>query len=134
MATPNTKPVKAKKALKAVTPAPAAIEPVSQEIVATCYDKRAKIAALRAEAAAIEKTLEIEEAAIMAKLKAGALVQAGSFACGIDVAPGACRPKWKDEAVLLAVASGLTPSAYEASVKTKYPPKSVETLQITKLG
>lgn len=135
MATPTTKVVKAKKAkAPATVPAPAAIEPVSQEIVAATYEKRAKLAALKAEASALEKAIDAEEAAILTKLKAGAAVQAGPYACGIEVAMGRCTPKWKDEATLLAVANGLTPSAYEATVKAKYPPKPVETLQITKLG
>lgn len=119
---------------KVAVPSVPAVEVVSQETVEKCYQARATVEELKAKLKAAEKEYEAQETALVAKLKKAAVVQPGAFVAAIDVSPGRCTPKWKDEAVLLAVANGLTPSEYEESIKKKYPPKSVESLMITKLG
>lgn len=124
---------KTTRAAKKAAPAPV-VEVVSQDTISALYAKRAEAAELTTKLNALKKQLEAEEAILLAKLKGGTPVQPGVFVAAVDSHPGRCTPKWKDEAVLLAAAQGISPTAYEESVKAKYPAKMVEDLMITKLG
>lgn len=110
------------------------VDVVSQDIVSAIYSKRAEAHALAEKLNAAKKEIEVQEAALLARIKGGAQVAPGAYIAGIESAPGRCAPKWKDEAILLAGIMGKTSSEYECSIKAKYPPKMVESLMITKIG
>lgn len=120
---------RAAKKVKVVAPAVT----VSQDEIAAINAKGLEVDALAKKLTALKKDLEEAEGALLAKIKDGATVEAGKFIAAIDKAPGRCNPKWKDEAILLAVQSGQAPGIYEEFVKTKYPPKLIESLVITKI-
>lgn len=82
-------------------------------------DVQAKLAP--AETIAIQK-LQTKDAA----------VEEGPFKAALATEPGKCSPKWKEEAILLAVEAGKIPGQYELDVKKKYPPKDVTSLVISK--
>lgn len=119
------------RAAKKVKAAP--VVTVSQDEIAAINAKGLEVDALAKKLTALKKDLEEAEGNLLAKLQNGAHVEAGKFIAAIDKAPGRCNPKWKDEAILLAVQNGQSPGLYEETVKAKYPPKLIESLIITKI-
>jgi hypothetical protein len=94
--------------------------------------KRARLDALKEEAANLRKELDKDEEALMAALAQGASAPIG-WALGIEETR-AKSPSWKTEALALAIAAGQDPIAFEAEVRERTKEKVSRSLVVTKLG
>jgi hypothetical protein len=114
----------ARKNVVAVAPIVPAPLLITQEEIKTLAIAKKKHAQFAERAKELAEEVAKAEAQLLSKLRSaqGATCEAGKLAAILETSAGACRPKWKDEAIALAVASGKHPTVYEAEVKVKYPP------------
>jgi len=107
---------------------------IMQNEILAFEEIRVKAKSLSDQAKALQKVIDTQEAALTAKLTAGATVEAGSYVCMLTQAPGRVSVSWKNEAIKLAEASGQNAGIYEATVKAMNPAQMVTSLLITKVA
>jgi hypothetical protein len=107
---------------------------IMQNEILAFEEIRVKAKSLSDQAKALQKVIDTQEAALTAKLTAGATVETGSYVCMLTQAPGRVSVSWKNEAIKLAEASGQNAGIYEATVKAMNPAGMVTSLLITKVA
>jgi hypothetical protein len=107
---------------------------IMQDEILAFEEIRVKAKSLSDQAKALQKVIDTQEAALTAKLTAGAMVEQGAYVCMLTQAPGRVSVSWKNEAIKLAEASGQNAGIYEATVKAMNPAGMVTSLLITKVA
>lgn len=121
----------AKKSVVSVVAAPE-VDVVREEELANIVATRKALKDLAATKRATEKRLEIQEADVIKRLRAGAKVE-GKFVAIVEMVKGRISVSWKDVAMKFAVRLGLNPAAVEMEERAEKEKELVEepTLLIT---
>lgn len=90
-------------------------EGVTQSQLEALLAARAKVQELGSTLRAAQRSLEVVEAGLAAKLQAGVPVQPGRLQAVVEMVKGAVRVEWKDACYRLAVRFGVNPVELEAS-------------------
>lgn len=95
---------------------------VKESALLSLYTARQRAAALQAELSALSAQISAQEAALTPAYEAGAVAPSGwKLALEVKTTPGKVSPKWKEEAISLAVQTGKKADAYEAEVRARTP-------------
>lgn len=100
---------------------------VTEQELVNFLVQREKLKVERAKLKELERSVELTEESLIARIKTGASVT-GKIDARVEEKAGTCRPAWKEEFIALAVRDGRDPVAEVEAVVRNTPVKTSEVL------